>query len=210
MTLIALFILLIFLYSLISASIERTIVTAPIVFTTAGLLVGWFLWSIKLQAIGLDLFLELAEIGLVLLLFTDASRTGLRVLNNLRNLPVRLLSAGMLLTILIGTLGAMLVFPRLSFWEAGILGAILAPTDAGLGQIIVNSPRIPMKIRQALNVEAGLNDGLSVPFLLFFIAMTNDSGTGGQASLPWFMVQQLGFGTLVGLAIGLGGAGYWV
>ena len=85
----------------------------------------------------------------------------------MRNLPGRLLSVGMLLTILLGALGALVVFRQLSVLEAGILAAILAPTDAGLGQIIVNNPRVPMKIRQALNVEAGLNDGLSVPFLLF-------------------------------------------
>ncbi|MGC1449191.1 MAG: hypothetical protein WA830_04060 [Candidatus Sulfotelmatobacter sp.] len=64
----------------------------------------------------------------------------------------------MLLTVL-GAVVARLVFPQLSIWEAGILSAILAPTDAGLGQIIVNSPRVPMRIRQGLNVEAGLNDG---------------------------------------------------
>ena len=106
-----------------------------------------------------------------MLLFTDASRTDLNILRSIRNLPARLLSIGLLLTILFGAVVARLVFPQLSIWEAGILGAILAPTDAGLGQIIVNSPRVPMRIRQALNVEAGLNDGLSVPFLLFFMAL---------------------------------------
>jgi sodium/hydrogen antiporter len=80
--------------------------------------------------------------------------------------------------------------PALSIWEAGILAAILAPTDAGLGQIIVNSPLVPMRVRQALNVEAGLNDGLSVPFLLFFIAMAA-AGEGG-ASFARFIGEQLG------------------
>jgi NhaP-type Na+/H+ or K+/H+ antiporter len=65
----------------------------------------------------------------------------------------------MLLTILLGALGALVIFRQLSVWEAGILGTILAPTDAGLGQIIVSSERVPLRIRQALNVEAGLNDG---------------------------------------------------
>ena len=74
------------------------------------------------------------RIGLVLLLFTDASRTDLGVLKNIRNLPARLLSTGMLLTLLLGALGALVVFRDLSIWEAGILAAILAPTDAGLGQ----------------------------------------------------------------------------
>jgi NhaP-type Na+/H+ or K+/H+ antiporter len=70
----------------------------------------------------------------------------------------------MLLTILFGAIAARLLFPHLSNWETGILAAVLAPTDAGLGQIVVNSSRIPMRIRQALNVEAGLNDGLSFRF----------------------------------------------
>ena len=76
-----------------------------------------------------------------------------------------------------------------------------ARIDAGLGQIIVNSPLVPMRIRQALNVEAGLNDGLAVPFLLFFIAMA--ASGGGEASFMRFIGEQLGLGLLVGLCIGL-------
>jgi NhaP-type Na+/H+ or K+/H+ antiporter len=139
----------------------------------------------------------------VLLLFTDASRTDLQVLKNIRSLPVRLLSTGMLLTILLGGLAALVVFHQLSLWEAGILAAILAPTDAGLGQIIVNSPRVPMKIRQALNVGAGLNDGLSVPFLLFFMALARATVSEAHANLIHFIIEQLGYGALVGVGIGL-------
>ena len=127
------------------------------------------------------------------------------ILRSVGSLPVRLLSIGMLLTIALGAVVARLVFPQLSVWEAGILGAILAPTDAGLGQVVVNSPRVPMRIREALNVEAGLNDGLSVPFLLFFMALAAAEIEGGEASLMQFIVEQLGFGVLVGVAIGLGG-----
>jgi NhaP-type Na+/H+ or K+/H+ antiporter len=140
-----------------------------------------------------------------LLLFTDASRTDLRVLKRNRNLPIRLLSTGLLLTILLGALAALVVFRRLFLWEAGILAAILAPTDAGLGQIIVNSPRVPMRIRQALNVEAGLNDGLSVPFLMFFIALAGNSAESGRASLVRFIMEQLGYGAFIGVGIGLVG-----
>jgi NhaP-type Na+/H+ or K+/H+ antiporter len=111
----------------------------------------------------------------------------------------------MLLTILLGGVAAKLVFPKLTIWECGILAAILAPTDAGLGQVIVNSPRIPMRIRQALNVEAGLNDGLSVPFLLFFIALTGAETTDHAATLAGFIWEQLGYGTLLGTGIGLVG-----
>jgi len=201
-TLLAIFIALIFFYSLVSARIERTVFTAPILFTVAGMLVYLVTEELHFRQGNQGAFLWLAEVGLVLLLFTDASRTDLRVLRDIRNLPSRLLGAGMLLTLLFGTLGALVVFRQLSIWEAGILAAILAPTDAGLGQVIVESPRVPMKIRQALNVEAGLNDGLSVPFLLFFIALAG-AGWGGGASLPQFIMEQLGYGTLVGAAIGL-------
>jgi len=203
MTLIAIFIAMIFLHSLASGRLERTIVTAPIMFTVGGMLTLLALPEMRDHKLGHEAFLAVAEIGLVLLLFTDASRTDLRVLKNIRNLPFRLLSIGMLLTIALGALCARVVFPQLSVWECGILAAILAPTDAGLGQIIVSSLRVPTKIRQALNVEAGLNDGLSVPFLLFFIALTVGVVEGERASLPRFIVEQLGFGALVGLGTGL-------
>ncbi|MCX6971174.1 MAG: cation:proton antiporter [Verrucomicrobia bacterium] len=203
MILLAIFIALIFLYSLVSARIERTVFTSPIVFTAAGMAVSLVASELGVQEGNQNVFLYLAEIGLVLLLFTDASRTDLSVLRNIRNLPTRLLSAGMLLTLLLGTLVALVVFRQLSVWEAGILAAILAPTDAGLGQIIVNSPRVPMKIRQALNVEAGLNDGLSVPFLLFFIALAGTGAPGSGASLHQYILEQLGYGTIAGVGIGL-------
>ena len=205
MTLIAIFIVLIFVYSLASARLEKSVLTAPILFTGAGVVAMNCIPGMRNNLGGLDSFLHVAEIGLVLLLFTDASRTDLKVLKSIGKLPVRLLSTGMLLTILLGGVAAKLVFPKLTIWEAGILAAILAPTDAGLGQVIVNSPRVPIRIRQALNVEAGLNDGLSVPFLLFFIALTGAATTDHAMTLARFIWEQLGYGTLIGIGIGLVG-----
>jgi NhaP-type Na+/H+ or K+/H+ antiporter len=207
MTLIALFVAFVFLYSLVSRRLDRTALTAPIVFTAAGMMTFLVFPGLRERPGSPHFFLRLAEIALVLILFTDASRTDLRVLKSIRNLPVRLLSTGMLLTILLGAIAAATVFRQLSLWEAGILAAILAPTDAGLGQVIVSSPRVPARIRQALNVEAGLNDGLSVPFLMFFIALAQAGGLGRRGILMQFLVEQLGFGTLIGLAIGLLGGG---
>jgi sodium/hydrogen antiporter len=205
MTLIAIFIGLIFLYSLVSARLERTVITAPILFTASGAVAVLLLPEPHDWKLSLEVFLRAAEAGLVLLLFTDASRTDLRVLKSIVNLPARLLSVGMLLTILLGAVFAVLLLPQLSLWEAGILSAILAPTDAGLGQVIVNSSRVPMRVRQALNVEAGLNDGLSVPFLLFFIALAEANAAGPAASFARFVLEQLGYGIVVGLGIGLVG-----
>ena len=203
MIIVATFIIVLFAYAMLSERIAKTPLTAPIVFTALGMMLHPH-WS-RVAAAGVtgNVFLSVAELGLVLLLFTDASRTDLGVLRSIGTLPARLLSAGMLLTILLGAVAARLVFPRLSLWEAGILSAILAPTDAGLGQIIVTSSRVPMRIRQALNVEAGLNDGLSVPFMLFFMAIAAAKIEGGASSLLQFMGEQLGLGIVVGAAVGL-------
>ena len=203
MSLIVIFLALLFLHSLVSSRLERTIFTAPIIFTIAGI-ISFFVQPIIHDGDGgQHHLLTVAELGLVLLLFADAFRTDLAALNSFRRLPVRLLTVGMLLTILFGLLGAVGIFPNLSIWEAGILAAILAPTDAGLGQVIVQSPKVPLKIRQSLNVEAGLNDGLSVPFLLFFIALA--SGGGADQSLLKYIVEQLGYGALIGIVIGVAG-----
>jgi NhaP-type Na+/H+ or K+/H+ antiporter len=205
MVLTTVFVTVVFLYSLVSRRLERTVITAPIVFTAVGLLI--FLMPPWLSALELNrkAFLPIAEIGLVMTLFTDAAHINLQVLRRNGSLPVRLLSTGMLLTILLGAVGALVVVGGLSLWEAGILAAILAPTDAGLGQVIVSSPRVPMRIRQALNVEAGLNDGLSVPFLMLFIALALGTNEGAGAVMTRFLKEQLGYGTLVGLGIGLVG-----
>jgi NhaP-type Na+/H+ or K+/H+ antiporter len=202
---IALFILLVLLFSLVSRRLERTVITAPILFTGAGLLVCLLPPQLSTLELERTQLLHIAELGLVMLLFTDASHINLGVLKGNRNLPVRLLSAGMLLTILLGAIFALVVFDGLSLWEAGILAAILAPTDAGLGQVIVKSLRVPLRIRQALDFEAGVNDGLSVPFLMLFIALAVGTNEGAGAVLTKFLKEQLGYGILVGLGIGLGG-----
>jgi len=203
MSLIVVFLALIFGYSLISSRLERTIFTSPMIFTAAGVVAMVVQPVIHDGDGGQHYLLTIAEIGLVLLLFADAYRTDLAAINSFRRLPVRLLSVGMLLTIVLGLLAAIGIFPGLSTWEAGILAAILAPTDAGLGQIIVQSKKVPLKIRQSLNVEAGLNDGLSVPFLLFFIALAAGPSESGNPSLSKYIIEQLGYGALIGIGIGL-------
>lgn len=204
MLLVAFFVLLVFLYSLTSSRLSRTIITAPILFTAGGIALV-LVSSIGQPNVERESFLLIAEVGLVMLLFTDATHINLTTLKSRERLPLRLLSIGMLLTILLGSLCAVLVFPSLSLWEAGILAAILAPTDAGLGQVIVQSPLVPKRIRQSLDVEAGLNDGLSVPFLMFFIAVSQAGTDGAGGVLGRFFYEQLGMGALVGISIGLAG-----
>jgi len=202
MIFIATFVLTVFLYSLVSRRLESTVITAPILFTLAGMLLYRLPPTFSDPELKRQGFLLVAEIGLVMTLFTDAAHINLKSLTASRSLPTRLLTTGMLLTILLGAAGAMLVFPELSWFEAGILAAILAPTDAGLGAVIVNSPYVPTRIRQALNIEAGLNDGLSVPFLMCFIAMALQSNEGAASVLGRFVGEQIGYGSLIGISIG--------
>jgi sodium/hydrogen antiporter len=199
------FFLLIFGYCLIYKRLSTTPLTGPIVFTLAGALAIFAIpgWKESMPEHGA--FLTLAEVGLVMVLFTDASRTDLKVLKRIKSLPTRLLTVGLLLTMVLGALLAKLIFTELTAWEACILACILAPTDAGLGQVIVESEKVPLAIRQALNVEAGLNDGLSVPFLMFAIAMTAETemtSSGGQR-LAKLIYEQLALGVVLGLGIGL-------
>jgi NhaP-type Na+/H+ or K+/H+ antiporter len=204
MTVLTIFVVLLLGYSLVSRRLEDTILSGPILFTLAGIGTAISTPAELAAAISSEFLLHLAEIGLVLLLFTDAGRTDLSLLRTARSFPARLLGIGLPLTIVLGALAGWLMFPALSFWEVAILAATLAPTDAGLGQVIVVSSRVPVVIRQALNVEAGLNDGLSVPFLLFFIALAAAS-EGTSTGFMQFVVEQLGYGVAVGGAIGLGG-----
>jgi NhaP-type Na+/H+ or K+/H+ antiporter len=153
--------------------------------------------------------LLLGEITLAIVLFTDAAGINLSALRQDEGVPLRLLGIGMPLTIALGTIIAALVLTDLTFWEAAIVGTVLAPTDAALGQAVVNNPRVPVHVRQALNVEAGLNDGLSVPFLALFLTLAVAKEELQPASY-WirFALEQIGFGILVGVGLSL--AGGWL
>jgi NhaP-type Na+/H+ or K+/H+ antiporter len=199
----------IFLFGLVSRRLEGTFLTAPLVFVAAGVILGPA--GLALVELKLDdhSVLLLGEIALAIVLFTDAARTNLSALRQNEVLPLRLLGIGMPLTIALGTFVATLVLTDLTFWEAAIVGTVLAPTDAALGQAVVNNSRVPIRIRQALNVEAGLNDGLSVPFLALFLTLAVAEEELQSASY-WirFALEQVGLGVLVGVGVGL--AGGWL
>ena len=128
----------------------------------------------------------LTEITLALLLFTDASTLKLSEVRADAGLPARLLTIGLLLTILLGAVVARILLPQEGLAFACLLGAILAPTDAALGLPIFNNPRVPVRIRRALNIESGLNDGIATPFVLLFLAFA--ASTEPQASGGWLSI----------------------
>ena len=190
-------------YGLVSKRLEGTMVTPPMVFVVLGLLFG----GGSLESLGMDadqrVIHVLAELTLVLVLFGDAARIDLRVLRDEFGLPVRLLGVGLPLTILAGALIGKLVLPNLTWLEAAALGAILAPTDAALGQAVVSAPSVPLRIRQALNVESGLNDGIALPVVLIFAALASMGGGEGRSAADWvqFAALQVTLGPLAGVAV---------
>jgi sodium/hydrogen antiporter len=200
----------IFVYSLISHRIEGSMVTAPMIFVAIGMLVSPEGLDILSLGANNELILAFAEIALVLILFSDAARIDFKSLKANRSYPSRLLLIGLPLTIFFGAVIAILCFTDIALPEAALIGAILAPTDAGLGQVIVNSPKVPARIREALNVESGLNDGGAIPFFAFFLVLAQAEKANIPAS-QWilFAIEQIGLGILVGLIIGLVG-GYLV
>jgi NhaP-type Na+/H+ or K+/H+ antiporter len=200
MKIFGIFLLFVFLFSLVSKRVKKTIFSGPIVFTLAGVLVFLIFPATATVDMTSEIVITLAEITLALVIFGESLRQSLKDVIGEMGLPARLLGIGMPLTILFGIIVAKLMFSDLSIWEAAILATILAPTDSSLGLAVVNSSLVPNGIREALKIEGGLNDGLSTPFLMLFIALAG--GTGSNGSWLLFAAQQIGFGILAGLIIG--------
>lgn len=195
-------------YALISGRTQGTSLTAPMVFATAGLVLGAGGLGLLGSTVTGGAVRILAEATLVLVLFTDAVRIDLRALRREYHLPLRLLAVGMPLGIALGAAAAYGVLPGLGLAGAALLAAVLVPTDAALGAAMVSDRRLPVRIRQTLNVESGLNDGIALPVVMVFAALaaTADGFAGSAASWADFALRQLGFGVLAGVVVGwLGG-----
>jgi len=188
----------------VSRRIEGTPVTPAILFVGFGLLVGrQVLGGIDLSETG-SVVRVLAETTLALVLFADASRIELGQLRRTVGVPVRLLGIGLPLTIAAGAVVAGVVFGQLTIEEALIVGIVLAPTDAALGQAVVTEPRVPQRIRQALNVESGLNDGICVPLLFAAVALADvESEISGGRSAGTLLAEEIGYGVLGGVVAGI-------
>src|SRR3954453_21180740 len=187
----------------VSGRLSGTPITPAILFVAFGLLVGpEVLDGIDLSSSGATVR-GLAEVTLALVLFSDASRIDLGALRRTVGVPVRLLAIGLPLTIALGAAAAA-VFGELSIEEAVILAVVLAPTDAALGQAVVTEPRVPQRIRQGLNVESGLNDGICVPLLFAAVAIADvESEISGGRSPGTLLLEEIGYGVLGGVVAGL-------
>lgn len=189
----------VFAYALVAKLLARSPISGPMFFATAGLIAYW-IGLIPAETVTFTETIALIlELTLALVLFTDSMTLNLGSWRDDGELPSRLLALGMPVMIVVGAVAATIVFPDLDLWGAAIVATILAPTDAALGRPVVTNERVPLRIREALNIESGLNDGIALPFLLFFMAGAEaEEGANLFAlfgsSVGWALVAGVGIG----------------
>lgn len=194
----------IIVWLLVSRRAERFNISPALALVLVGVLLANGPWAVIEVDLHTESVTRLAEATLALVLFCDASRVSLRRLRADVDLPVRLLVIGLPLTILLGIGVSILVVPHTGVWVAAAVAAIVAPTDAALGASILTDTRIPGTIRQALNVESGLNDGIATPFVNLFIAAAL-AGSLGHSDGVRTAIAHLVVGAVFGAAVGTGG-----
>jgi sodium/hydrogen antiporter len=190
-------------FAAISGRIEGTSLTAPMFFTAAGLVLGVEAFGLVDPSATGDAVMILAQATLTVVLFSDASHVDLNVLKQWVAIPTRLLGIGLPLTILAGFAVALALLSDLAWSEALVLAVILAPTDAALGQAVVSLPRLPLRIRQSLTVESGLNDGICFPLFVVALAVAQaQEGAIGHGHALEVIVEKIGYGILGGFLAG--------
>ena len=199
-----------FVYGLLARKIDQADITAPMVITLLGIACGPLGLSWISLALDDQLIMQVAELTLALVLFTDAAQIRLKQLTSFERFPIRLLGIGLPLTIICGTLIAYWLLP-LHWLAALLLAIILTPTDAALAQSVMDKKAINRKLRHSINVESGLNDGIALPVLLMALAVLKLDTIEQLDSYYWaeFIAVQLILGTVIGIAVGRSG-GYLI
>ncbi|MEP1231442.1 MAG: cation:proton antiporter [Litorimonas sp.] len=189
-------------FALVSKRIQGTMLTAPILFTIGGFILSTVLANTAGLTYNEGGLHVLAELTLILVLAADASQISFDELRKEKAIPMRLLLIGLPLIILVGTVVGHLIFPDIGWYEAALIAAILAPTDAALGASVLADKTVPLKIRQGLNVESGLNDGIALPAVLFFACFLNIVHQSSEENWLLFLSLQLLIGPIAGIVVG--------
>ncbi len=191
-------------FAALSGRLRGSAITPAIVFVAIGYVLGDQGLDLTGSVLDAGTIRLLAEVTLALVLFSDAAVLDTRALTREAAIPARLLGIGLPLTIVVGALAAVVMFPALGVFEAVVLAVLLAPTDAALGQTVVSDQRLPSRLRQGLNVESGLNDGVCVPLLFAAVAFAE------LAEAPTFdggivvdLVKEVGIALGVGVVVAI-------
>lgn len=193
-------------YSMIAKRLSSSVLTAPMIFIFVGVVLSL---TGLLSEHDMEVLLHpVAEVALVILLFLDAAQIDLVALRKRHVWPIRMLLIGLPASIALGSLVGAILFPAWPFAAIALAAAILAPTDAALGQAVVTNPNVPLRPRRALTVESGLNDGLALPIVLFFASLTAAESTANGGEWLIFGAKQILLGPLVGVLFGA--VGGWI
>jgi sodium/hydrogen antiporter len=151
--------------------------------------------------VGAETIVELIELALVVTLFSDGMFVEGELLRRHWGPVARALTIAMPITMALLALAAKALFPALNWAEAFLLGAVLSPTDPVVTSAVVTSRLVPASVRHTLNLESGLNDGLALPFVLFFLILAGPGGdAGGEAAK---LLGEAAVGVVIGIALGV-------
>ena len=196
------------IYTVVAVWLGRRSITMPMFFVAAGTLLGSQALGLVNFSLTSEAIKRLVELTLALILFADSSTLSLRQLGKDAALPARLLLIELPLVIFFGGLIAFGMFPGEGIGFALLIGAILAPTDAALGLPIFTNWRVPARIRLALNVESGLNDGIATPFVALFTAWA--VAEESQQYSNWLALAMLEIAIAVAVGAAAGMLGGWL
>ncbi len=192
------------LVAALSGWMRGTVLSASVLSITLGIVLAEFdLVSIDVGEAGV---VGLIQLALILTLISDGLLVDRELLGRHWGPPARALVFAMPITLCLLALGAKLLFGDFSWAEAFLLGAVLCATDPVVTSAVVTSPHVPESIRHTLNLESGLNDGLALPFVLFFLVLASPGGDAGREAAE--LVGEAAFGAVIGVVLGL--AGGWV
>lgn len=189
------------IYSLTLRQLEKTEVTGPMFFVIGGITLANLMPNNggELKA-GVDLLLPFIELTLSIFLFSDAAKSKLSVLRHSFQYPGLLLFIALPLTLLLGIAVGLFLFAELSLIQAALIAIILTPTDAALSKGLLSSSEVPEKIREGINTESGLNDGLCVPvFLIFILLAKNPESAITTSHVVSVFSRELGIALLVAI-----------
>jgi sodium/hydrogen antiporter len=144
---------------------------------------------------------ELVELALILTLFSDGMFVERELLRSHWGPVARALVIAMPITMGLLALAAKALFPDLNWAEAFLLAAVLSPTDPVVTSAVVTSRLVPSKVRHTLNLESGLNDGLALPFVLFFLVLASPGGDAGTEAVK--LLGEAAVGAAIGVALGV-------
>ena len=199
--------LIVLLYGIFSKKLETVNISGPMIFLVVGVAISPLGLNLSDVSIDADLVKSMAEIALILVLFTDSASINLSTFKHKWRISARLLSIGLPLTIVFSSLAAIFFFPNEPYVNLLLMALILAPTDAALGKAVVTDQSMPETVRTNINVESGLNDGIVFPLLITTILLIISKHHFGEDN-EWvlFLVKQISFGFVFGALSGYLGA----